>query len=419
MNKLIVISAFMMICITGNAAVLEVGKGKPYGSITQAIASAKARDTLMIYPGTYREGTIEINKPLTLIGVNHPILDGENEYEIIQVRVDSVVIRGLTIKDVGVSYVEDRSAIRLIGSKHCIIESNRLMDAFFGIYLEHCQDCIIRNNQMLGNAQQEMNSGNAIHLWYCKNIVITGNHAEGHRDGIYLEFVDSSIVEDNIVVDNLRYGLHFMFSDNDRYLGNRFESNGAGVAVMFSKYIRMEDNDFINNWGSASYGLLLKDITDSEIRFNRFQHNTTGIYGEGVSRTILMNNDFTRNGWALKILGSCADNTIRKNNFLYNTFDVSTNSSRNYNDYNGNFWSDNTAGYDIDMDGVSDVPYRPVKLFSYMVGNMQSTTILMRSLLVDLINHAEKIAPVITPHNLLDEEPMMKKINHDRDQGIE
>ena len=132
-----------------------------------------------------------------------------------------------------------------------------------------------------------------------------------------------------------------------------------------------------------------------------------------------MNNDFTRNGWALNILGSCADNTIRKNNFLYNTFDVSTNSSRNYNNYNGNFWSANTAGYDLDRDGVSDVPYRPVKLFSYMVGNMQSTTILMRSLLVDLINHAEKVAPVITPHNLLDEEPMMKKIEHDRDQGIE
>ena len=419
MNRLIFIAALILISINGHAEQLEVGPGKTYRSITEAIASAEARDTLMIYNGTYKEGTIEIRKPLTLIGVNDPILDGENEYEIIQVWVDSVVIMGLTLKDVGVSYVEDRSAIRLIRSKHCIIESNRLMNAFFGIYLERCQQCIIRNNRILGNAENEMNSGNAIHLWYCKNIVITGNHAEGHRDGIYLEFVDNSIVENNTVVDNIRYGLHFMFSDNDRYLNNRFESNGAGVAVMFSKYIRMENNDFINNWGSAAYGLLLKEITDSEIRFNRFMRNTTGIYGEGVSRTILMNNDFTRNGWALNILGSCADNTIRKNNFLYNTFDVSTNSSRNYNNYNGNFWSDNTSGYDLDRDGVSDIPYRPVKLFSYMVGNMQSTTILMRSLLVDLINHAEKVAPVITPHNLLDEEPMMKKIDHDRDQGIE
>ena len=402
-----------------HAAKLEVGPAKSYSSIKEAISAATATDTLLIYEGTYREGTIEITKPLVIIGINGPVLDGENEYEILQVRADSVVIRALTLKDVGVSYVEDRSAIRLIHSKHCSIESNLLKNAFFGIYLEHCRDCLIRDNRVIGLAGNEMNSGNAIHLWYCRNIRILGNHAEGHRDGIYLEFVDSSSVESNTVVDNIRYGLHFMFSDNDQYMANRFESNGAGVAVMFSKYIKMEDNEFTDNWGSSAYGLLLKDITDSEIRFNHFRGNTTGIYGEGVNRTFILNNDFSRNGWALKILGSCADNTIRRNNFMNNSFDVATNSSRNYNYYDGNFWSDNTAGYDLDRDGISDVPYRPVKLFSYMVGNMQSTTILMRSLLVDLINHAEKVAPVITPHNLLDNEPLMRKINHDRDQGTE
>ena len=48
-----------------------------------------------------------------------------------------------------------------------------------------------------------------------------------------------------------------------------------------------------------------------------------------------------------------------------------------------------------------------------MMANMESTTILMRSLLVDLINHAEKIAPVITPHNLFDSKPLMTRIEHD------
>ena len=407
----------MVAWLNGYAGVIEVGPGKTFGSITEAVAAARAFDTVLIFRDTYREGTIEINKPLVIIGVDSPILDGENEYEILQVRVDSVVVKGLTLNDVGVSYVEDRSAIRLIRSDHCLIESNTLNNAFFGIYLEHCQNCLIENNRVMGQADNEMNSGNAIHLWYCRNISIRGNHAEGHRDGIYLEFVDNSSVENNTVINNIRYGLHFMFSDHDQYLANRFASNGAGVAVMFSKYIKMENNDFTENWGSSAYGLLLKEITDSEIRFNRFSGNTTGIYAEGVSRTAILNNDFTRNGWALNILGSCADNTIHRNNFVNNSFDVSTN--RNYNDYDGNFWSDNTSGYDLDRDGVCDIPYRPVKLFSYMVGNMPSTTILMRSLLVDLVNHAEKVAPVITPHNLLDHEPLMKKIDNDRDQGTE
>ena len=413
MNRFIFIAGILFWSIVCSASVLEVGPDKSFRSIREAVSTARAGDSINIFPGTYKEGNIEINKKLVITGLDYPLLDGENEYEIIRVMADSVIIKGLALKDVGVSYVEDRSAIRIISSRHCVIESNRLTNAFFGIYLERSHECIVRNNHILGSAEHEMNSGNAIHLWYSSRNLIEGNHAEGHRDGIYLEFVDNSIIRNNTVVDNLRYGLHFMFSDDDQYLNNRFISNGAGVAVMFSKNIRMEDNDFLDNWGSSSYGLLLKDITDSEIRNNRFQRNTIGIYGEGAIRIIISGNDFTRNGWALNILGSCNDLTIQHNNFLNNTFEVSTNSKRNYNNYDGNYWSENTGSYDLDRDGVSDVPYRPVKLFSFMMANMESTTILLRSLLVDLINHAEKVAPVITPHNLVDSKPMMKRIAHD------
>lgn len=413
MVRLCVIWMIVVIGTSVSGAVFEVGQDKALSTLKRAISEARSGDTLLIFSGIYREGTIEVNKPLTLIGMDRPVLDGENSYGILRIVSDSVVIRGLTLKDVGISYVEDLSAIRLIRSKHCIIESNTLINSFFGIYLEKSSDCIVRNNHVKGNAEHEMNSGNAIHLWYSSRNLIEGNHAEGHRDGIYLEFVDESTVKDNLVENNLRYGLHFMFSDDDQYLGNTFVSNGAGVAVMFSKNILMEDNDFLDNWGGSSYGLLLKDITDSEIRNNRFRKNTIGIYGEGAIRITISDNDFERNGWAINMLGSCNDNVIHHNNFINNSFEVSTNSKRNLNSFDGNYWSDNNGSYDLDRDGVSDVPYRPVKLFSFMMANMESTTILMRSLLVDLINHAEKVAPVITPHNLMDHVPLMKRIEHD------
>lgn len=403
----------ILICASASGGVLEVGQNRAYGTVKEAISDASPGDTLYLFQGTYREGTIVINKPLVIIGKGQPVLDGENKNGILRVESDSVVIRGLTLKDVGISYVEDLSAIRLVKSSHCTIESNQLVNSFFGIYLERSTDCIIRNNHILGYSEHEMNSGNAIHLWYSSRNLIEGNHTEGHRDGIYLEFVDNSTVKNNMVKDNLRYGLHFMFSDDDRYLNNTFISNGAGVAVMFSKNIHMEDNKFLDNWGGSSFGLLLKDITDSEIRNNRFSKNTTGIYGEGALRINITGNDFVRNGWAINMLGSCNDNTVQHNNFLNNTFEVTTNSKRNHNNYDGNYWSENTGSYDLDRDGISDVPYRPVKLFSFMVANMESSTILMRSLLVDLINHAEKVAPVITPHNLMDHKPLMKQIEHD------
>ena len=413
MYRLYSILGLFLLCVLANGGVLEVGQNRPFASLREAISSAHPGDTVYVYQGIYREGTIVIDKPLVVIGKDQPVFDGENEYGILRVESDSVVIRGLTLKDVGISYVNDLAAIRIVKSSYCTIESNKLINAFFGIYLERSSDCRIKNNHILGSAEHEMNSGNAIHLWYSNRNLIEGNHAEGHRDGIYLEFVDNSIVKNNRVENNLRYGLHFMFSDNDHYLNNTFISNGAGVAVMFSKNIRMEENDFLDNWGGSSYGLLLKDITDSEIRNNLFRKNTIGIYAEGAIRIIIAENDFTRNGWALNILGSCNDNVIQGNNFINNTFEVTTNSKRNYNQYDGNYWSENTGSYDLDRDGFSDVPYRPVKLFSFMMANMESTTILMRSLLVDLINHAEKIAPVITPHNLMDNNPLMTRIEHD------
>jgi len=413
MIRWIYIAAILTGSLIRCGAQIEVGPNMSVKSIKEAVQLAQHGDSIYIYPGTYREGNIEINKKLVLAGINGPVLDGENEYEIIRITSDSVTIRGLTLKDVGVSYLEDRSAIRIVESHGCLIESNRINNAFFGIYLERSHDCTVRSNQIFGKAEHEMNSGNAIHLWYSSRNLIEGNHAKGHRDGIYMEFVDNSVIRNNLVENNLRYGLHFMFSDNDRYLNNRFISNGAGVAVMFSKYILMEENDFLDNWGGSSYGLLLKDITDSDILNNRFSKNTIGIYGEGALRITISGNDFIRNGWALKLLGSSNDNVIHGNNFLNNTFEVSTNSKRNYNSYDGNYWSENTGSYDLDRDGISDVPYRPVKLFSFMMSTMESSSILMRSLLVDLINHAEKVAPVITPHNLMDSMPLMERIDND------
>ena len=200
-----------------------------------------------------------------------------------------------------------------------------------------------------------------------------------------------------------------MFSNNDIYQDNTFENNGAGVAVMFSKKIKMYNNTFKENWGSASYGMLLKEINDAEIIGNTFEENTIGINIEGSNRILYKNNNFLNNGWALKVRGACYTNTFESNNFLYNSFDLSYNSKINDNVFDKNFWSSYT-GYDLDKDGVGDVPYRPVKLFSYIVNRTPETIILLRSLFIDLIDFSEKVSPVFTPDKLMDNNPLIAKI---------
>lgn len=396
----------------GRANTWVVCPGCELSDIRQAIARAAPFDTLLIQQGTYLEYDIRVDKPLTLLGQGRPVIDGQKKGEILTILADSVTVQGLSLRNVGVSYTADYAAIRVVKRQFFRIRDVDMENLFFGIYLEKSQNGEVIGNRIRGDAQQEYNSGNGIQLWYCQDVVVTDNTVSGVRDGIYLEFSDRVRIENNQSTRNLRYGLHFMFSNDDTYTGNLFESNGAGVAVMFSKNIRMQGNTFRKNWGTASFGLLLKEINDAEISGNTFMENTVGISIEGSNRINYLRNDFANNGWAIKVRGACYENTFRGNNFLNNSFDLAYNSKVNDNRFEQNYWS-NYTGYDLDRDGIGDVPYRPVKLFSYIVNRTPETIVLLRSLFMDIIDFSEKVSPVFTPDNLQDERPLMKRV-HDR-----
>jgi nitrous oxidase accessory protein len=395
--------------LSATAKTWKVTKQGPLSSIQQAVTRAAAGDTIVVEAGVYREKTITINKPLYLKGIGYPVLDGERKYEIIAIRSNDVVVEGFAVQHSGYSSYNDLAAIRIYNARNVIIRNNRLDDTFFGIYSQHTTSCAITGNRLRSNAVNESTSANGIHCWKSDSMEISGNTITGHRDGIYFEFVTHSTIQNNLSYENVRYGLHFMFSNHDVYLENTFKNNGAGVAVMFSSRVMMFKNTFVENWGAAAYGILLKEIADSRIEQNNFLRNTTGIYMEGTSRISVTKNRFDANGWALKIQASCNDNTIAANNFTNNTFDVATNGSLVLNTFNGNYW-DKYEGYDLNRDGTGDVPYRPVSLFSMVVERNPNAMMLFRSFMVSLLDKTEKVLPGITPENLKDDRPVMRPL---------
>jgi len=378
-------------------------------SISEGIKRAIDFDTLLVKKGTYKEYNILIDKPLTLIGQGYPVIDGEEKGEIMRIVSDGVTVDGFFIINVGTSYTTDYAAIRVVKSENFLIQNVVLEKLFFGIYLEKSNHGKVYHNKIIGDAKDEYNSGNGIQLWYSHHVEVSQNIVQGARDGIYLEFSDNITIDNNKSTGNLRYGLHFMFSDDDVYTNNLFENNGAGVAVMFSKGIVMQGNTFRKNWGTASFGVLLKEINDAEISDNTFEENTIGIHIEGSNRIDYKGNNFINNGWGIKVLGACYANSFTGNNFLYNSFDISYDGKLNDNVFDGNYWSDYT-GYDLDKNGIGDVPYRPVKLFSYIVNKTPEAIVLLRSLFMDIIDFSEKVSPVFTPDNLLDINPLMTKV---------
>lgn len=387
-------------------AMLRVSPSGPYTSVAAAVAAASPHDTVVVEAGVYVQGLVTLDRPLTLRGMEGAVLDGAGESGLLLITADSVSVTGLTLRNTGITFVDDRAAVTVDKARFCRIEGNRIDNAFFGIYLANAGDCLVKDNVLTTYAERETKAGNGIHLWYSARITVQGNRIQGHRDGVYFEFVEDSRVEGNVSRENLRYGLHFMFSDRCDYVGNTFVRNGAGVAVMYTKNVLMEGNDFDENRGSASFGLLLKEITDSRVVGNRFRRNSVGIHADGLNRVEVEGNDFLFNGWAVQVLANSDGSAFRGNNFVANSFDVSTNSRQAYSTFEGNYW-DRYKGYDRDRDGVGDVPFRPVRLFSLIVEQNQPALVLQRSLLVALLDLAEEVLPVLTPANLEDLRPAL------------
>jgi len=366
-------------------------------------------DSILVKPGRYNIDSLVIRKTISLIGVNYPEIIGNKRDEVITVRANGVIIKGLVIKNSGINFLRENAGIRLEEVNGGIVENNILDSNFFGIYISKSQNCIVKNNTIVAYNKTESHSGNGIHLWYSKNITISGNNIVGHRDGIYFEFVKHALVIRNYSKGNLRYGLHFMFSDSCDYIENTFESNGAGIAVMYTKNVTIKLNRFIRNWGSASYGLLLKELTNCLLENNYFEKNTNGLYLEGSNRITVRFNSFVRNGWAVKLMENSLNNFFVDNNFIGNSFDVLSNNRLTYNTFIRNYWS-KYKGYDLDKDGFGDFPYRPVSFFSVIVARQPNAVILLHSLFVELLNFAESIIPSLTPMNLEDSKPRMKSL---------
>lgn len=406
-NKFIVAFVFGLFCSNISASSIEVNKTNKNLSIRKAVETALANDTIFVGPGLYNEGNIIIQKPLTIIGIDRPVLDGTLTTEIFTVAAEYVTIKGFKIINSGRSSIEDLAGIRCFDAHHITISDNIFENTFFGIHLSNTNFCTIEGNKLEASALHEYQLGNGIHLWKCTDAVIKNNYIKGHRDGIYFEFVTNALIQKNVCDRNVRYGLHFMFSHDDVYEDNVFKNNGAGVSVMYTHNVTMLRNTFQDNWGSSSYGILLKDISDSKVYRNKFIGNTSGIYMEGTSRIVFEENSFNKNGWAIKLQANCVDNKIFHNNFINNSFDIATNGTLVLNDISNNYW-ENYSGYDLNRDGFGDIPYYPVNLFSMISERVPAAILLWRSFLVFLLDKAEKIIPAVTPENMKDNQPSMK-----------
>jgi nitrous oxidase accessory protein len=384
------------------------------GALAMALAQAGAGDTLTLAPGTHH-GVWPVRVPITLRGESGAVLDGGGRGSVLVIAAAGTVVQDLEIRGSGRRVLTVDSGLRVIAASDVTLMRVRFRDVLYGVSVERSDRLRVESCDLEGRVPplDESGEGNGIHLWYCHDATLENNRSTHFTDGVYLSFADDSRVRGNHLHHNGRYGLHTMYCQRTRLLENVFDHNVAGIAIMFSNGLEVERNLMIHNRGPRTYGLLLRDCSGGSFRDNRLVDNTVGIFMDNSNRNRIEKNLLQDDGWGVILFSSCAGNQFALNDFVNDDYPLALDMRRTSNRFDdgrrGNYWS-GSAPYDLDGDGVSDVPYSPVSAFAFVSKQYPDLALLAKSPAVAALAVAERVFPSLRPSEAVDSFPAVRPV---------
>ncbi|MDZ7362487.1 MAG: YwiC-like family protein [candidate division KSB1 bacterium] len=379
----------------------------------QALINAAAHgDTIFVPTGIY-EGNLIIDKKLVLIGRDQPVIRGDGNGSTVLITADSCTFRGFVVERSGKMLVHEDAGI-LIKSDGNLVAENKLRDILFGIYLLGANNNAIIANRIVGRKELELGErGSGIHIWNSQHNRFIGNVITDARDGFYIQNANHTHIERSEVF-NLRYGVHYMYADSNVFLHNQFYGNVAGAAIMYSRGIVMRHNRFVRNRGFASFGILFQDCHGSIADSNIIADNVVGMFFEASTNNLFRHNIIAQNDVALQMFQNSERNTFAENNFIDNLNPLSLVGKRTLTHWSqngrGNYWSA-YDGYDLDHDGIGDVPMKIQNVFDYLEGRYPNLRLYLYSPASQALATAAKAFPIIEITQEMDEHPLMRPVD--------
>lgn len=393
------------------------------GQLAQALSNAEKGDTLTLEPGLFR-GQYRIDTPLTLEGSPGTILDGNGDGTILTIAAPDVTVQDLLLRNSGRNLTDHESAIFIeTPGRNTHIRRNRILAQGFGIWVDSAPDVLVERNRITGNTDiRSQDRGNGIHLHHVNGAMIRDNTVCRARDGIYINVSNGNTLAENRLCHQ-RYGIHYMYSNRNTVRGNRSWGNRTGYALMQSTRLDVIRNHAENDKG---YGFLLNYITQSTLRDNtavRIQASTAPGStesiegGEGKALFIynsqknrIHGNTFARTAIGIHMTAGSENNEIHGNSLISNRTQVKYVSNRAQEwskDGRGNYWSD-YMGWDIDDDGIGDVPYEPNDAVDRILWTYPMARVLMNSPAVELMRWVQSAFPILKPQGVKDSHPLMR-----------
>lgn len=414
--------------------------GSAQPSLRARIEAAAPNDTITVEGGVH-SGPIVVDRPLVLRGRDRPHLKGNEQTHVVTIEASDVTVEGFRITNSGTSLDEDHAGLLVRGDR-ATIRDNHLSDVLHGIYVKGKNRAVIVENRIEGPPMEtrELSSeeareydcsvppgggacevslprpqrGNGIHLWKSTDNTITHNVVHHTRDGVYFSFADHTYTAHNRIHD-VRYGLHFMYSDDNTFEHNRFTDNASGSALMFSFRLTARHNVFHSNRSQRGYGLLLQTMDESHFVDNRLTENGTGLYLENSTRNTFEENVVAANYRGIRFTGSSMENRFSRNLIRGNlhTATVAGASATNQwqMDGRGNYWGPRGL-LDLNVDGVSELPFRTVDLLGKRRENFRYVDLLAGSPGLALLEEALRRVPAVEVPTIEDPRPLLQPPPH-------
>jgi nitrous oxidase accessory protein len=418
----------------------------PDGAALQdAVDSAAHGDVLVVQGNHY--GSVKITRSLTLQGEPGAALIGNGQGNVITIAAPGVILRGFTIRGSGKDLeAMDAGVFVEQSARDAVVEQNQIEGNLYGIYLHGAENALARGNQIAGLQEGRVNeSGNGVSVWNAPGAKVLDNDIRFGRDGIFVIASRNNVFRGNRFHD-LRFAVHYMYTNDSEISDNVSTGNAMGFAIMFSHRLTVRGN---LSDGDRDYGLLFNFANGSDISANivrgRLQpasrwargslHNKeTSEHGlplqdepkltlatgarNGPEKCVFIynsNQNRFRDNWfegceiGIHFTAGSEGNQIEGNAFVKNRNQVKYVGSR-YLDWSkdgrGNYWSDN-PGFDLDGDGIADTAYRPNDLVDKVLWTAPQAKILANSPAVQVLRWAQSQFPALLPGGVVDGRPLM------------
>jgi nitrous oxidase accessory protein len=381
-------------------------------SISAAVASAQAGDTLLVCgPAVFHEHVV-LAKSIHLLGTNSPILDADDSGTPLTIKTPDTEVCGLSFRNSGHDLSGFDSGIMITASRVTIRDCCLEVDGF-GIYVRGADECTLERNTICGNTNLASAArGNGIHLWKTQRNRILGNTIHDKRDGIYFSYADNNLIGGNRVWDT-RFGIHYMYSHQNRLLTNSLTRNVVGATLMFSRQSLVEGNIVSAN---RRHGIVFKQVENSKIRGNVISGQNRGLFVQQASQNRFEGNIIATNDLGLYLSNCSEQNVFVRNAFIRNTEQVwqppfeTEQGRQGPNSFTengrGNYWSDYT-GTDRNHDGIGDTPYHETDVFGYLVDRYPEVRLFALSPALALLRKGEELLPLLNTAGVTDTAPLM------------